>query len=310
MKEKMSSGGHKLGQIIGDWFEEYFAMNILQEIADDLDLYLDSRFIKRDCRGEKIIWKDLDGNGVDYDFVLELNGDNEKFGTPLAFFETFWRRGARHSKDKARDDSGKLLPMRATYPTSRILGIISAGDFTKPAQELVKSRSIDLFYIPKQKIINAWKKHNVIIDYPDTLNENNKQKLVLQVIKKVNEVHILADTACELEKIIGKSVIDNYQSRIKSMISAPPISYGIANNFREEVKEFEDFSEVTSHLENLNHLKNIASSNFLDYKHSIHYQAIYSDGNIFERDDISIMKAIELHKQIGNTLNHFRNLDT
>jgi hypothetical protein len=147
-----SSSGHKLGQIVGDWFEEYIATYVLQEIADKLGLYLDHRFKKRSHRGEKILWQDLDGNEVDYDFVLELNGSGNVQDIPIAFFETFWRRGARHSKDKAPDDSGKLLPMRSTYPTARVLGIISAGDFTKPAQELVRSRCIDLFYVPKEQI--------------------------------------------------------------------------------------------------------------------------------------------------------------
>ena len=155
MAKKASSSGHKLGQIIGDWYEQYFALPILQEVANQLGLFLDSRFIERECRGEKIIWKDVDGNDVDYDFVMELNGTPTKKGTLVAAFETFWRRGSRHSKDKARDDTGKLLPLKDTYPTARVIGIISAGDFTLPAKELVKSRGVDLFYIEKSKIISA-----------------------------------------------------------------------------------------------------------------------------------------------------------
>ena len=56
----------------------------------------------------KIQWKDEDGNTVDFDFVLELDGTPDSVGVPVAFVECFWRRGSRHSKDKARDDSGKL----------------------------------------------------------------------------------------------------------------------------------------------------------------------------------------------------------
>ncbi len=174
---KGSSSGHKLGQLVGDWFEEKVATYLLEQVSIELELFLDHRFKVRSCRKKKILWKDLDGNNVDYDFVLELYGKDEKQGIPVAFFETFWRRGARHSKDKARDDSGKLLPMRVTYPTARILGIISAGDFTGPAQDLIKSRNIDLFYIPKTPILKAWEKSGINIDYADSATESIKLKI-------------------------------------------------------------------------------------------------------------------------------------
>ena len=51
--KKPSSSGHVLGQIIGNWFEEYFAYKLLLEIAKQLDLYLDSRYVKRKCRESK-----------------------------------------------------------------------------------------------------------------------------------------------------------------------------------------------------------------------------------------------------------------
>ncbi len=133
MDEKLNdivSSGHKLGQLIGDWAERYFVLPLLQKVADELGLFLDSRFVDRLARGEKILWPDADGNSVDYDFVLELNGTPDKLGIPVAFIESFWRRGSRHSKDKARDDSGKLAPMREIYPTARFLGIIAIGAFT------------------------------------------------------------------------------------------------------------------------------------------------------------------------------------
>ena len=92
---------------------------LLQKVAERLKLYLDCRFRKRKARtSDKIIWKDEDDNEVDYDFVMELDGTDETRGIPVAFFECFWRRGARHSKDKARDDSGKLMPMRDVHPTA------------------------------------------------------------------------------------------------------------------------------------------------------------------------------------------------
>ncbi len=155
--EDLASSGHSLGQKVGDWLEEFFVLPLLKQVAQHLKLFLDNRFRARKARmGDKISWKDEDDNEVDYDFVMELDGTDDKIGIPVGFFECFWRRGKRHSKDKARDDSGKLMPMRDTYPTARFLGIVAGGDFTGPASTLAQSRRIDLFCVPKTKIISAF----------------------------------------------------------------------------------------------------------------------------------------------------------
>lgn len=49
----MASSGHRLGQVIGDWYEEYFALPLLTKIAKGLELFVDSRFKKRSCRRDK-----------------------------------------------------------------------------------------------------------------------------------------------------------------------------------------------------------------------------------------------------------------
>lgn len=125
-----SSAGHKLGQLVGDWFQDSFVTPLLKDVADRLGLFLDHRTCRRnpEMRGGRILWADEDGNQVDYDFVMELGGSAETRGIPVAFLECFWRRGSRHSKDKARDDSGKLMPMRSAYPTARFLGIVASGE--------------------------------------------------------------------------------------------------------------------------------------------------------------------------------------
>src|SRR5437879_1908447 len=99
---------------------------------------------------------------------MEINGTETTLGIPVAFFESFWRRGKRHSKDKARDDSGKLGPMRSVHPTARFLGIVAGGDFTTPAIQYVKSRDIDLLCVPKAKIVSAFTSVGLVMDYPDS----------------------------------------------------------------------------------------------------------------------------------------------
>lgn len=55
-----ASSGHKLGQLIGDWFEEYFVLTLIEKVANKLKLFADSRFINRPARGNKIKWKDIE----------------------------------------------------------------------------------------------------------------------------------------------------------------------------------------------------------------------------------------------------------
>ena len=204
---KRASSGHKLGQLVGDWFEQYFSLPLLCQVAGAMELYLDNRFVSRTLRGnEKVIWPDMDGNTVDYDFVLELGGSDEERGVPVAFVECFWRRGARHSKDKARDDSGKLRPMRVTYPTARFLGILSAGDFTQPARELVLSQGIDLFYVPKDKVVSAFAENGLNIDYPDQIDERHKEQIVLEFEENFSEQK-KDGVSRSLVELLGKATV-------------------------------------------------------------------------------------------------------
>jgi hypothetical protein len=73
--DEPSSSGHKLGQLFSDWFERFFVLPVLNQVSEELGLFLDNRFVERpnlgEFRGEKIIWEDEDGNSVDFDFVFE-----------------------------------------------------------------------------------------------------------------------------------------------------------------------------------------------------------------------------------------------
>lgn len=299
MAKKPASGGHKLGQLVGDWFEEQVAVALLEEVARELGLYVDHRFKSRECRSGKIIWSDLDDNDVDYDFVLELGGSDVKKGVPLAFFETFWRRGSRHSKDKARDDSGKLLPMRETYPTVRILGIISAGDFTIPAQELVRSRAIDLFYIPKTKIGEAWRTCGVDMEYDDAAAESVKAKIATQVEKKLTPKR-KQEIYQALIDVVGKSTFASYVQRIVAGLAAMPIEYQITPIFIGREIIFNSFESAEKYLEapEMRGLPELAVSL---YK----YVVVFSDGSLFDRDQLSAEYALKLHLEVGRVASYF-----
>ncbi|MGK7947002.1 MAG: hypothetical protein AB4058_21290 [Microcystaceae cyanobacterium] len=296
MTKSSASSGHKLGQLVGDWFEEYFVFPLLQKVGQELELFVDSRFVKRTVRTGKIIWYDIDGNAVDYDAVLELRGSATKRGVPVAFIECFWRRGSRHSKDKARDDSGKLLPMKETYPTARFLGIISGGDFTKPARELVKTRGIDLFYIPKTKIVQAFQDCGLIIDYPDKMPEGEKAKLVENFELLFSDLKKI-EVRDKLHELVGTTVINGYVDRVRATLSSLPqeIRFILRNNSQPIC--FKSVSTASNFLENPTFKMDSPIKTYV-------YEVSYSDGSEFIKEVSTLNELRELHEEIESLERH------
>ena len=296
-----ASAGHKLGQLVGDWFEEYLVLPLLQQVAEHLHVYVDHRFRTRKSRvGDKIIWKDVDGSGVDYDFVMELGGSDRKPGIPVAFFECFWRRGARHSKDKARDDTGKLLPMRDVHPTARFLGIVAGGDFTAPARALVQNRQIDLFYIPKAKIVGAFEKHGLQIDYPDRMSEPEKAKLA-NAFERALTTRVKKQAASALRRLIGETSLASYIDRVRAALGALPQEIRFITQRQSQPAIFESIPEATAFLETPDFDWSRETTNFI-------YEITYTDGTEFARTLDTIEDVKKLHVQIERLASHMEAL--
>jgi hypothetical protein len=298
--EGPASAGHKLGQMVGDWYEEHFVLPLLRQVADRLELYLDHRFRARPARGEKITWADADGNAVNYDFVMELDGTDTALGIPVAFFERFWRRGARHSKDKARDDSGKLLPMRGAHPTARFLGVVAAGDFTAPARQLVQSRMIDLFYVPKAKIVDAFAASGAQIDYADRASEAAKAALAAAFQTAVSDP-VKAEVATRLRQLVGAASINTYVDRVRAALGALPQEMRFVARKESKAAVFETIAEATAFLDN-------PTFDFAQPAETFNYEITYTDGTEFERPACSIEELKQLHRQIERLANHLTSL--
>jgi len=251
-------------------------------------------------RGDKIIWKDGDGNSVDYDFVLELGGSTKQIGIPVAFVECSWRRGSRHSKDKARDDTGKLLPMRETYPTARFLGVVWAGDLTDRAREFVRTRDIDLFYAPKQKVIDAFSNNRIAIDYSDTASEEAKQVIgsAFETRFTPRKRRAVAHTLVEL---IGKAAIDSYVDRVRARLSALPQEIRLILRNESAPLVFKSLDEVSDFFKEPTFRMDDPQASYI-------YEVTYSDGTEFERNVPSVEALKELHAQVEALAVHVSNL--
>jgi hypothetical protein len=276
--------------MVGDWFEECFVYPLLQQVADRLKLYLDSRFRLRAARGERLVWRDKAGNAVDYDFVMEMDGTETTLGIPVAFIESFWRRGARHSKDKARDDSGKLLPMRDAYPTARFLGIVAGGDFTGPAKLLLQARGIDVLWIPKAKIVAAFEALRLVMDYPDSASEAAKVS-VLRAFETKFTPKMRTKAAAKVRELVGQPTLDSYVARVRGALGALPQEIRFIERHSSAPAVFESVREASAFLEN-------PAFDFGDPLQSFVYQITYSDGSEFERAVQSIEDLRALHGEI------------
>src|SRR6266436_4004086 len=125
------SPSHRFGQIIGDMLE-WAVRPILEAIAKELGLYLDGKG-ERKARGtkRKVAWMDALGNTHDLDYVFEFGGSDEQIGSPRAFIEIAWRRYTKHSRNKAQEIQGAILPLAERYSEYHpFLGVVLGGVFT------------------------------------------------------------------------------------------------------------------------------------------------------------------------------------
>ena len=104
------SPGHKFGQLIGEVLEQAIEP-ILCEFAKKQGLYLDKKGPRPARVGQKVCWTDLNGNKHDLDFVIEREGSRDRVGVPVAFIEAAWRRYTKHSRNKAQEIQGAILPL-------------------------------------------------------------------------------------------------------------------------------------------------------------------------------------------------------
>ncbi|MFA7236839.1 MAG: hypothetical protein WC058_08245 [Phycisphaeraceae bacterium] len=150
------SPAHRWGQIIGEVMESA-VVPLLEQFAGTHHLYLDKQG-NRPCRtGQKCTWVDAYGNAHDLDFVLERNGTPEKIGSPVAFIETAWRRYTKHSRNKAQEIQGAILPLADTYRyAAPFKGAILAGEFTDGALTQMRSLGFTILYFPYELIVDVF----------------------------------------------------------------------------------------------------------------------------------------------------------
>lgn len=172
------SPSHKFGQDLGNLLEELVLDNILKprllEFTVQGRFYLDWQKSRPARATKKVSWHDKYGNKHDLDFVIEEGGTEQTLGRPVAFIESAWRRYTKHSKNKAQEIQGAILPLVEHYHhCAPFHGVVLAGDFTEPSLEQLRNNGFTVLYITYNSVVASFERIGFDIafdeDTPDAI---------------------------------------------------------------------------------------------------------------------------------------------
>lgn len=217
---------HKLGQIIGDYLERAFDL-LLSEVASEYDLYLDRKGI-RPCRpGKKVRWRDKYDNVHDLDYVFERGGSSQRTGVPVAFIEVAWRRYTKHSRNKAQEIQGAILPLKETYSRSApFTGVILGGEFTQGSLDQLKSLGFSVLYFPYTSVLQAFKVLNIdVSSTEDTSDADALRKVKILESLESKEKDAIVDALLKKNKeqvdIFINDLVRSITKQVKSIKVLP-----------------------------------------------------------------------------------------
>ncbi|MBD2577957.1 hypothetical protein [Oscillatoria sp. FACHB-1406] len=233
------SPSHKFGQNLGKLLEDIVLYDLLkprlQEFTDSKEYYLDWQRTRLARTGKKVTWEDKYGNKHDLDFVIEIGGTETQRGKPVAFIESAWRRYTKHSKNKAQEIQGAILPIIELHHLSApFYGAVLAGDFTNSALAQLENNGFSLIYIPYQDVVRAFAQIDFDIAFDEeTLDEiYSSASKRLATIKKSDKDKLrqalLEAASSEIERFM--SVLKNCLERYITQIIIIPI-FGIKYKF-------------------------------------------------------------------------------
>ena len=162
------SPSHRFGQIIGELLEEVMGPQF-EVFCSSRGLYLDKSGIRGAARdGKKVSWLDKYGNSHDLDFVIEKGGSASVRGRPLAFIEAAWRRYTKHSRNKAQEIQGAVLPIAEKYEWDKpFLGVILAGVFTTGSLTQMKTSGFEVALFPYESIVTAFASVGIVVNFDE-----------------------------------------------------------------------------------------------------------------------------------------------
>lgn len=217
------SYSHRFGQIIGDVLE-LAVEPFLYQFSLENNMFLDKKGNRSLRQGKKLSWSDINGNNHDLDYVLERNGSDIQQGTPAAFIECAWRRYTKHSKNKAQEIQGAIIPLREKYKNyNPFIGVILAGEFTSNSLEQLRSLGFHILFISYEKICLSFSVVGIDANFNEKTSEDEFKSKVMQWENLPDEVKekvyaaIAENNLIEISNFLGelKANVDRTIARIK-----------------------------------------------------------------------------------------------
>lgn len=229
------SPAHRFGQIIGEFLEAAILPQ-LEVFCQKRGLYLDHQKRNRPARsGKKVSWADQYENTHDLDFVIEKDGGDKKIGTPLAFIETAWRRYTKHSRNKAQEIQGAILPLKEKYRWNNpFLGTVLAGVFTEGSLAQIRSLGFNILYFPYESVVGAFKSQSIDIAHDEDTPDKKFQQTVNRIEKSSEKVmslirsHLVAANQAGISLFLD--ALNKRLARHVTRVSVIPM-YGRTNEF-------------------------------------------------------------------------------
>lgn len=229
------SPSHKFGQLIGNLLEELIEP-FLTSFATRSGLYLDYQKNSRAARkGKKVTWEDPYGNVHDLDYVLERDGTGDALGTPVAFIEVAWRRYTKHSRNKAQEIQGAIMPLAEKYQWSNpFLGAVLAGVFTEGSLEQLRSLGFHVLYFPYDTIVAAFASQNIDVAFDESTPDADFRKCVKKIEKaSAATMQKVKDHLTEANKTQLDTFMAALKERLDRMVEKVVVIplYGRSNEF-------------------------------------------------------------------------------
>jgi hypothetical protein len=247
------SPSHKFGQDLGKLLEKIVLNDILkprlQQFAKAKNYYLDWQRPRPARSGKKVTWEDKYGNKHDLDFVIEIEGTDDQLGRPVAFIECAWRRYTKHSKNKAQEIQGAILPIiKLHHLSAPFYGVVLAGDFTKPALDQLRNNGFAIIYIPYRDVVTAFKE----IDFDITFDEKTPDEIYATASKKLASL-----TVSDKERLrealmrVSKQEVDRFMDTLRNSLDRYITKIILMPLFGARY-EFENVDDVLTRLDTLN----------------------------------------------------------
>lgn len=229
------SPAHKFGQIIGALLEAVIEP-ALEDFCQSQGLYLDHQSKKRLARRrKKVSWEDHYGNTHDLDFVIERDGSDREVGQPLAFIEVAWRRYTKHSRNKAQEIQGAILPLAEKYRLNNpFLGVVLAGMFTSGSLEQLQSLGFQILYFPYDTLVAAFASEGFIIEFDEATEDAEFRRVIdlfevadNRVVERVKQ-ELIRLNATQIEDFL--TTLQARLARFVTKVNIIPL-YGRVNEF-------------------------------------------------------------------------------